>query len=118
MPMVLFMVVPVIPVVRFTFQEQPSAFVLTLPDTAKTHSHPPLAPHLGRGCSDSGREAERPLCYPNRPDCLWWASFALYVGEQQLGMSCDALLMDSVHIAYIISLLLWVSILEGFKLKT
>lgn len=33
-------VVPVIPVIRLTFQEQPSAFVLTLPDASKPQLPP------------------------------------------------------------------------------
>lgn len=34
-------VVPVISVIRLTFQEQPSAFLLTLPDASKTQPPPP-----------------------------------------------------------------------------
>lgn len=45
----LLVAVPVIPVVRLTFQEQPSAFVFTLPDMSKAHSHPPLSPAPEKG---------------------------------------------------------------------
>lgn len=42
--MSLLTVVPVIPVIRLTFQEQPFAFVLTLPDAPKPQ---PLSPSVG-----------------------------------------------------------------------
>lgn len=116
----LLMFVPVISVIRLTFQEQPSAFVLTLPDTPKTHSHPPLSPAPGKGLQWEW-ETGHCITQTGSPDSLWWASFALHMGEQQLGMSCFALLMELVHIAYmrefLISLFLWVSILEGFKMN-
>lgn len=52
-------VVPVIPVIRLTFQEQPSAFVLTLPDASKPQLPPPL-------CAAAVTVEERPLHQQNR----------------------------------------------------
>ena len=49
--MSLLTVVPVIPVNRLIFQEQPPAFVLTLSNATKTHQNPLLL-----GCSGDGGE--------------------------------------------------------------
>lgn len=51
--MSLLTVVPVIPVIRLTFQEQLSAFVLTLPDASKAQLPLPL-------CGAAVRVEERP----------------------------------------------------------
>lgn len=105
-------VVPAIPVIRLTFQEQPPAFVLTLPDASK-----PQPPPLRWVCSDSRREAIA-LTEESGPDSPWRVPFALCPYGRVTAWN-ELLCIAHGSCAYCIhegaSYLL--SILEGFELN-